>query len=115
MGRVTKREDLAWTGRLHANRDEQLLRLDHRVNRALADAASVTVALKVAIRAMRLLVHGIERLAEQLPAQIQKRAHERRPPAPPDARLFSRRRANTVISLAACLSPFFSATSMPLR
>src|SRR5262249_34003609 len=32
-----------------------------------------------------------------------------------DAMLFSRRRANTAISFAACLSPFFSATSIPLR
>src|SRR5713226_10041995 len=63
----------------------------------------------------RLLVQGIERLAEQLLAQIRKRAHELPPLALPDARPFSRRRANTVISLAACLSPFFSATSMPLR
>jgi hypothetical protein len=41
MGRVTKREHLARAGRLRANRDGQLLRLDHRANRALADAAGV--------------------------------------------------------------------------
>ena len=63
----------------------------------------------------RLLVQGIERLAEQLLAQIRKHAHERPPLVPRDARPFSRRRANTVISLAACLSPFFPATSIPLR
>ena len=58
-------------------------------------------------------VQGIERSAEEPAAQVQKGAHEAARPR--DAMLFSRRRANTVISFAACLSPFFSATSIPLR
>src|SRR6267378_5628953 len=62
-----------------------------------------------------LRIQGIEWLAEQPPAQIRKLAHERARVALPEAMAFSRRRENTVISFAACRSPFPCATSMPLR
>src|SRR5882672_185839 len=65
--------------------------------------------------APRFSVQGIERPAKQLSTEIREDAHEAAPASLRDAMVLSRRRANTPISLAACLSPFPSATSIPLR
>ena len=64
--------------------------------------------------AARFLAQWIQRRADDLGAQFRVQGHRGWIQGDwLDSICFSMRLANTVISLAACLSPFFSATAMP--